>query len=208
MDNNNEVFSEPCAEALSEMSHNLNQHAVISNQASVNRTPIVPAIVEEVDELLVELDSRYKTLTNSIVDARQICNKIKEKKIDCKKSIELQEQIITQLRSNPLLASTNSATNDEISNHKQIIKQNYCLNVINYTQKISEEIDANPKNIPTLIKSVREELAVIEAKGELVVALQELNNLFQQYKQLQQHSESAENRFQTVLKIFGDNKTF
>lgn len=174
---------------------------------------VMPAslVVDEVDDLLLEIDNRYKILASSIVDARQSCNKLKAKKTSCKKRIEEQELVIQEFKSrHPMMTAREHSeeVGSEISGHQQDVRHVHCAHITKCAEKISHEIGSNPDNVSILINSVREELAAIESKNQMISALQELDHLYQSYKQLQQHGEAAEKRFQNMLAIFGDKSIF
>lgn len=200
-DNNNDFLSE---------NHGDYDHSTTPNNQLENMTS-TSLVVDEVDELLLEIDNRYKTLASSIVDARQSCNKLKAKKAHCKKRIEEQEFVIQELKSHYSVINPQSSSEDldsEISGHQRDISQLHCGHITEYAEKISREIGSDPDHISALIQSVREELTAIESRTQMITALQELNRLYQSYKQLQQHGEAAEKRFQNMLAIFGDKSIF
>ena len=137
MDEYNELSSNPTDETSSflvSQDHDYYGGSEITNQLQCDSKENTSSIsVETIDELQVELDATYKTLIDSIVTARQACNKLKERKVNCLKKIEEQKTIINNIREqsesltlpNEINDSSDDDLDNEISSYKDQVKQKH-----------------------------------------------------------------------------------
>lgn len=218
MDEYNELSSNPTDETSSSLvsqDHDYYGGSEITNQLQCDSKENTSSIsVETIDELQVELDATYKTLIDSIVTARQACNKLKERKVNCLKKIEEQKTIINNIREqsesltlpNEINDSSDDDLDNEISSYKDQVKQKHCARIALYSEKIHHDIDEHHANIPHYINAIREELNIIDAKVQLIESLKKLDSFYREYKIFHYQSDAAEKRFQNALAIFETNK--
>lgn len=213
MDENNESFFGNDVDPLPEepQSANSTPQLPVTNQTPTVRNELSSAtLVEPIDELQIEIDNSYKVLIDSIVTARQACNKLKERKSACQRVIDEQKSVVQALKQRHSAIDISNQTfdeNDEALTYKENIKQTHCVKISSYAENIAREVDSNPINISYFVEAIREELNAIEAKEQLIASLEELDGLYQDYKRLQQQSDAAEKRFQNALAIFGSQKS-
>ncbi|MEB4590669.1 hypothetical protein VSS37_06740 [Candidatus Thiothrix sp. Deng01] len=79
-----------------------------NQQSIIESASFTPIIVEPIDELQIEIDNSYKSLIDNIVNARQVCNKLKERKVNYQKTIETQKAIVDELKKNNFLSHETS----------------------------------------------------------------------------------------------------
>lgn len=216
-------YNEPSSNSIDEKSsslvpqdHNYYGESEITNQLQCDNKENTSSIsVETIDELQVELDATYKTLIDSLVTARQACNKLNERKVNCLGKIEEQKIIINNIREKSELLtlpdeindSTNDDIDNEISNYKDQVKQKHCSRIFSYYEKINHDIDDHHEKIPHHINAIRKELNIIESKVQLIESLIKLDSLYREYKVFHYQSDAAEKRFRNALAIFETNKS-